>query len=742
MNDTDCPSEDQLVRMVEGALGQDSLSMVEQHVDTCEACAAVLAGLGALEHSQVRRTLGRYQLDRRIAAGGMGEVWAAWDPQLRRELAIKFVRPDRADDGRERDRLLREARALARLTHPNVLAVHDVGEIDGEVFLVTELVAGDTLATRGGPTSDWRALVRLYAQAARGLAAAHSAGLVHRDVKPANLLLGADGRVRVADFGLAVRSNTPSPVAPTEMPSAGASSVITAAGHIAGTPAYMAPEQRAGLGAEGPADQFALCVALGEGIAGRRPPTAPEREALRAFLAERRTIDSQLDELCTVLARGLSLEPEERFPSMTALAEALEAIVGPSPEAIGPQPSGRTRMVSGEQRVISSGSHRAQTPASTPDLAKDTDRDRGRVFRLLGLVVLVVAAVAGIVLFATRGHGDDAHAVAGDRDAAVAPGDKTVARPAPLSSDGAQIGGASDAAAANGSPPNGSPSPNGTAPPNSTPPPNGTAPANGTSNTNGAPPSNRTTSPGGSSTATDNALAKPRANGAAPGGADASSAGAGARQPKAKTIAEIGDDLGSPPPSEEDDPVRNGPGMRSRTGDPNAPVTMKDIGRAIQRRDGKACRAGLSKLTTPPPSDFRVASMHATCEMVAGNCEGGKREARALAVREGSSQASVEISAELYCDVNDPDPKVRLTRLMRQLSMFTWFECSYYLPATRASAKVATDKDERRQVGIALATIATCYSHREDCPTALKLLGEAQAFIPALGVSELDAACR
>ena len=711
MNDTDCPSEDQLVRMVEGALGQDSLSMVEQHVDTCEACASVLAGLGALEHSQVRRTLGRYQLDRRIAAGGMGEVWAAWDPQLRRELAIKFVRPDRADDGRERDRLLREARALARLTHPNVLAVHDVGEIDGEVFLVTELVAGDTLATRGGATSDWRALVRLYAQAARGLAAAHTAGLVHRDVKPANLLLGADGRVRVADFGLAVRSNTPSPVAPTEMPSAGASSVITAAGHIAGTPAYMAPEQRAGLGAEGPADQFALCVALGEGIAGRRPPTAPEREALRAFIAERRTIDSQLDELCTVLARGLSLEPEERFPSMTALAEALETIAGPAPETIGPQPSGRHRMVSGEQRIIS-GSYRAQTPASTPDL-KDTEHDRRSVFRLLGLVVLVAVAIAGIVLFATRGRGDDAHAVAGDHDAAV-PGDKTVARPPP--SDGSAQ--------------------STVAPPNGPSPTEGTSPANdgrmnGNGPSNGTPPKQPV-----------------RANGAAPVLPTEPSAKPGARPAvatgsKPATVADVGDDLGTtPPPPEEDDPVRNGPGMRSRSGDPDAPITMKDIGRAIQRRDGKACRAGLAKLTTPPPSDFRVASLHATCEMVAGNCEGGKREERSLAVREGSSPASVEISAELYCDVNDPDPKVRLTRLMRQLSMFTWFECSYYLPAARASAKVATDKDERRQVGIALATIATCYSHREDCPTALKILGEAQAFIPALGVSELNAAGR
>src|SRR5215831_15982773 len=137
--------------MVEGALGDASLASLEAHVDRCDRCAEVVAGLGALGRASGPRTVGRYQLDRRIAAGGMGEVWAAWDPHLRRELAVKLVRPDRADNGVERERLLREARALARLMHPNVLAVHDVGEVDGEVFLATELVAGDTLANRGGP---------------------------------------------------------------------------------------------------------------------------------------------------------------------------------------------------------------------------------------------------------------------------------------------------------------------------------------------------------------------------------------------------------------------------------------------------------------------------------------------------------------------------------------------------------------------------------------------------------------
>ncbi|HSK02090.1 MAG TPA: serine/threonine-protein kinase, partial [Kofleriaceae bacterium] len=215
---TGCPSEDELVGMIEGALGDASLASIEAHVDRCARCAAVIAGLGALGHGTGagRRTVGRYQLDRRIAAGGMGEVWAAWDPQLRREIAVKLVRPERADDGRERERLLREARALARLGHPNVLAVYDVGELDGEVFIATELVAGETLASRGGPSASWRELARLYTQAARGLAAAHAAGLVHRDVKPSNLLLGADGRVRVADFGLAVRATPASPPSPID----------------------------------------------------------------------------------------------------------------------------------------------------------------------------------------------------------------------------------------------------------------------------------------------------------------------------------------------------------------------------------------------------------------------------------------------------------------------------------------------------------------------------------------------
>ena len=346
MSQTGCPPEDELVRMVEGALGDMSLAALESHVATCEACAAVIGQLAALGSSSAKpRVVGRYQLDRRIGGGGMGEVWAAWDPQLRRDIAVKLVKPENADDGRERERLKREARALARLGHPNVLAVYDVGETEDEVFIATELVVGDTLASRGGANADWRALVKLYSQAARGLAAAHAAGLVHRDIKPANLLIGMDGRVRVADFGLAVPSATPSPIAPTELAVSKSAHVqVTQTGYIAGTPAYMAPEQRLGEPADARADQYALCIALVEGIAGRRPALDIGHDAMIAFVAERRAREPDLDRLCGVMARGLSIDRDDRFPDMAALADALDACVAPtaaSTENVQPVPAVR-----------------------------------------------------------------------------------------------------------------------------------------------------------------------------------------------------------------------------------------------------------------------------------------------------------------------------------------------------------------------------------------------------------------
>jgi serine/threonine protein kinase len=152
-------------------------------------------------------TIGRFFLLNALGSGGMGVVWAAYDPQLDRKVALKFLRADTAD-AETTTRLMREAQALARVNHPNVIAVHDVGTDAGQLYIAQEFVRGEDL-------SDWLALPRsqaeilsVYLQAARGLAGAHAAGIVHRDFKPANVLLGEDGRARVLDFGLARSVNT------------------------------------------------------------------------------------------------------------------------------------------------------------------------------------------------------------------------------------------------------------------------------------------------------------------------------------------------------------------------------------------------------------------------------------------------------------------------------------------------------------------------------------------------------
>jgi hypothetical protein len=177
---------------------------------------------------------------------------------------------------------------------------------------------------------------------------------------------------------------------------------------------------------------------------------------------------------------------------------------------------------------------------------------------------------------------------------------------------------------------------------------------------------------------------------------------------------------------------------------PASGVTLDMVHAAIKRRDGKGCRAALAKLTAPPPTDFRVASAHAVCEMIAGNCEGGTREQRALYVREGSPPDSAEIIADLYCPVTaSADPAVRLRRLAKQISMFaTSFDCDEYLPHARAAAKVVKTDRDKHVVGGVLRDIAFCYSRRDDCAIAHTVLDEAKVFIPGFQRNELTAACR
>jgi serine/threonine protein kinase len=721
----ECPSEDELVRMVEGVLTADSIASIEQHIDGCEDCAAVIAGLGAVGSPPKPRQVGRYLLDRKIAAGGMGEVWAAWDPKLKREIAIKLVRPDRTDDGRERERLLREARALARLTHPNVVAVYDVGEAGGEVYIATELVAGDTLASRGGASADWRMLVRLYAQAARGLAAAHAVGLVHRDVKPANLLLGSDGRVRVADFGLAVRGSSASPMAPTDTPSMdGGGSSVTRDGHIAGTPAYMAPEQRMGATVDAPADQFALCVALGEAVAGRRPPMDIERDAMIAFVSERRPREPELDIVCGLIAKGLSLDPRARFADMTALGDALDALVPPNP---GLRPEAISRSAAPSMRP----SFGTESPQMAAPAAA---RAPARLTGVIAIAAVAAAAGAVTVWFVSRDH-RRAPSTVNDRD--ESPGGRT-----PGSNDSG-----SNASGSNGS--------------------GGPIGSNAQGNATGGTESGSNTSAGtaiGSNGTGGNAQGSNATGSSAPAGGGrvgqgfSAQSGSTARDPKGsqtvrradhttqppdKTVADSGDDADPAKADDGEDDAAPSGGSTGGSSSGTAPArpTLRDVNKAVLAHDGKKCRALLAQITSPPPTDYRVASLHAVCEMVAGNCEGGLREQIALNQRDGTPESSATIITDLYCPVGK-EPALRLKRLSRQLSMFRDFDCDFYLPPTREAAAVTTSDVDRHTVGVLLATIATCYSHRGNCETALKVLGEAQVFIPKLGVSELNAQCR
>lgn len=300
-----------------------------------DAGDTLLAGSDELVRGLV---IGRYVLLDRLGAGAMGVVHAAFDPDLDRKVALKLLRP-RASGGSEA-RLLREAQALAKLAHPNVVTIHDVGTHAGRVWIAMEFVAGQTLDAwaRERPRR-WPELLRALQDVAAGVAAAHAAGLVHRDLKPENVMVDRDGRVRVMDFGLAHGRLAPTTSHDTVPPGAtdahetrsdlailGAR--LTQVGAVTGTPAYMAPEQWEGREAEAAADQFGWSVMAWELLYGERPFAAPTLLKLAAVvLAGRRSPPPRGRRvpgwLHRVLVRGLAPAPEQRFPDMAALLAAL-----------------------------------------------------------------------------------------------------------------------------------------------------------------------------------------------------------------------------------------------------------------------------------------------------------------------------------------------------------------------------------------------------------------------------------
>ncbi|MDP1829503.1 MAG: serine/threonine-protein kinase [Archangium sp.] len=291
--------------------------------DTAEADPGRLT-----EHLQRGASLGRYVVIDVLGRGGMSVVYAAFDPELNRRVAIKLVRPDLEGGAEATPRLLREAQAMAKVLHPNVVTVHDVGTWEGRVFLAMELIDGSTLR-------DWlseqprtrRELLALFAEAGHGLAAAHAAGLVHRDFKPDNVLVGKDGRARVTDFGLVRGAHATERAQPP--PALGdASELVTQAGAILGTPAYMAPEQLLGQVADARADQFSFAVALYEALYGERPFEAHDFQTTfeavtRGVVRPPPPASRVPGHLRRVLLRALSVNPGHRFPSMQALLAEL-----------------------------------------------------------------------------------------------------------------------------------------------------------------------------------------------------------------------------------------------------------------------------------------------------------------------------------------------------------------------------------------------------------------------------------
>lgn len=260
--------------------------------------------------------LGRFEVLRRIGAGGMGLVYEAFDPDLERRVALKVISKGPDIDGSEgRTQLLNEARAAAQLNHPNVVTVYEVGLLEDQVFIVMELV-------RSGSLDRWLvaeprplgAIVEMLVQSGRGLACAHAAGLIHRDFKPANVLVGEDGRARVADFGLVHW------LGPDSQVPAGAQ----------GTPGYMAPEQYLGEKLDARADQFSFCVALFEALCGHLPFDGETHWELMSSVLEGQ-IDwrdsTPPDRLRQILTRGLSVRVDERYPTMSVLLSDLVAFL-------------------------------------------------------------------------------------------------------------------------------------------------------------------------------------------------------------------------------------------------------------------------------------------------------------------------------------------------------------------------------------------------------------------------------
>ncbi len=350
MTSPECLSDDDVIQLVEGRLTPDRLASAERHLSSCDECPRLVAEAAReISGSDGARAasppdedpaplardeqVGRYVILRSVGEGAMGRVYAAHDPELDRTVALKLLHKRVASPDLEA-RLRREAKSMARLSHPEVITVYDAGRQGDQLFIAMELVDGGTirqwLAERKRP---WREVLAVFLRAGRGLAVAHEAGLVHRDFKPDNVLIGKDGRVRVTDFGLAravegVADDDASPSEPSEVEGS-TERPLTRTGMLVGTPAYMAPEQLRGVPADARADVYAFCLSLYEALYGERPFASATFAALRSAKRDGRVRPAPQGtavpkRLRRALLVGLAPRPEDRYASMTGALAALE----------------------------------------------------------------------------------------------------------------------------------------------------------------------------------------------------------------------------------------------------------------------------------------------------------------------------------------------------------------------------------------------------------------------------------
>jgi serine/threonine protein kinase/tetratricopeptide (TPR) repeat protein len=378
-----CVNEQTVQDLVLGRLRGQALEGIEHHLAECSSCAALIAlaasrtgsadpdappapARGSKPSLAVGTIVGRFVVLEFLGAGGMGEVYAAYDPNLERKVAIKFLRPDVLGRGNQdvaAERMRREARLVAKLSHPNVVTVYEIDRFDDRLFIAMEHVDGQNVA-------DWlkaeprpaRDVVQVFLAAGAGLAAAHAAGVIHRDFKPHNVMIAKGGEVRVMDFGLAHLDTEVQPLAvgaaQAEPPAGGGGTEdaapasetsterearLTRTGALLGTPAYMAPEQLLGKKATARTDQYSFCVALHEALFGRRPSGAVGSRARisgkRAPISAKRTrITGKMQPLEAgaaarsvpgwirrILKRGLAPDPAQRYASMDDLLADLRA---------------------------------------------------------------------------------------------------------------------------------------------------------------------------------------------------------------------------------------------------------------------------------------------------------------------------------------------------------------------------------------------------------------------------------